>query len=62
VTATLTGYQPLDQEVQGTMDWNGVDVTTIFGEPKTADFQIGDRVPARRKVPRLDLNCPSGRR
>ncbi|MCX5512659.1 hypothetical protein C3941_03815 [Kaistia algarum] len=31
VTATLTGYQPLDQEVQGTIDWNGVNVTTIPG-------------------------------
>ncbi|MBK5571160.1 hypothetical protein [Ensifer sp. SSB1] len=31
VTATLTGYQPLDQEVQGTIDWSGVDVTTIPG-------------------------------
>jgi len=31
VTATLTGYQPLDQEVQGSIDWNGVDVSTIPG-------------------------------
>jgi hypothetical protein len=31
VTATITGYQPLDQEIQGTIDWNGVDVSTIPG-------------------------------
>lgn len=31
VTATLTGYQPLDQEVQGHIDWHGVDVSTIPG-------------------------------
>ena len=31
VTATITGYQPLDQEVQGQIDWDGVDVSTIPG-------------------------------
>ncbi|MEH3055300.1 MAG: hypothetical protein PGN13_15070 [Patulibacter minatonensis] len=31
VTATITGYQPLDQEVQGHIDWDGVDVSTIPG-------------------------------
>lgn len=31
VTATITGYQPLDQEIQGQIDWNGVDVSTIPG-------------------------------
>lgn len=31
VTATITGYQPLDQEVQGEIDWDGVDVSTIPG-------------------------------
>jgi hypothetical protein len=31
VTATITGYQPLDQEIQGTIDWNGVNVVTIPG-------------------------------
>lgn len=31
VTATLTGYQPLDKEIQGTLDWHGVDVSTIPG-------------------------------
>lgn len=31
VTATLTGYQPLDQEIQGSIDWNGVNVSTIPG-------------------------------
>src|SRR3954447_11056666 len=31
VTATITGYQPLDKEIQGEIDWNGVDVTTIPG-------------------------------
>ncbi len=31
VTATITGYQPLDKEIQGTIDWDGVDVTTIPG-------------------------------
>jgi hypothetical protein len=31
VTATLTGYQPLDKEVQGNIDWDGVDVSTIPG-------------------------------
>jgi hypothetical protein len=31
VTATITGYQPLDDEIQGKIDWDGVDVTTIPG-------------------------------
>ncbi len=31
VTATITGYQPLDKEVQGRIDWNGVNVETIDG-------------------------------
>jgi len=31
VTATITGYQPLDQEIQGQIDWDGVDVSTIPG-------------------------------
>ncbi|MBT1704920.1 homeobox domain-containing protein [Chryseosolibacter indicus] len=31
VTATITGYQPLDQEIQGRIDWNGVDVSTVPG-------------------------------
>ena len=31
VTATITGYQPIDQEVQGKIDWDGVDVSTIPG-------------------------------
>ncbi|MCW4053436.1 MAG: hypothetical protein NWE84_00755, partial [Candidatus Bathyarchaeota archaeon] len=31
VTATITGYQPLDQEIQGEINWNGVNVATIPG-------------------------------
>ena len=31
VTATVTGYQPLDQEIQGTIDWDGVNISTIPG-------------------------------
>ncbi|MET0102601.1 MAG: hypothetical protein ABW078_12790 [Sedimenticola sp.] len=31
VTATLTGYQPIDKEIQGNIDWDGVDVTSIPG-------------------------------
>jgi hypothetical protein len=31
VTATITGYQPLDKEIQGNINWNGVDVSTIPG-------------------------------
>lgn len=31
VTATITGYQPLDKEIQGEIDWDGVDVSTIPG-------------------------------
>lgn len=31
VTASITGYQPLDKEIQGRIDWNGVDVSTIPG-------------------------------
>ncbi|MBP6238446.1 MAG: hypothetical protein KA536_20005 [Saprospiraceae bacterium] len=31
VTATITGYQPLDKEIQGRIDWDGVDVSTIEG-------------------------------
>lgn len=29
VTATITGYQPLDNEIQGNINWNGVNVATI---------------------------------
>lgn len=28
VTATITGYQPLDQEIQGEIDWDGLSVET----------------------------------
>src|SRR5699024_9926553 len=31
VTATITGYQPLNKEIQGNIDWDGVDVSTIPG-------------------------------
>src|SRR6266404_2375732 len=31
VSCTLTGYQPLEDEIQGHIDWNGVDVTTLEG-------------------------------
>lgn len=31
VTATITGYQPLDKEIQGEINWDGVDVATIPG-------------------------------
>ena len=31
VTVTITGYQPIDDEIQGEIDWNGVDITTIEG-------------------------------
>jgi hypothetical protein len=31
VTATITGYQPLDDEIQGEIDWDGVNVETIDG-------------------------------
>lgn len=31
VTATITGYQPLDKEIQGNIDWHGVNVSTIPG-------------------------------
>jgi len=31
VTATITGYQPLDKEIQGEIDWDGVNVATIPG-------------------------------
>lgn len=31
VSATITGYQPLDDEIQGNIDWDGVDVSTIPG-------------------------------
>ena len=31
VTATITGYQPLDKEIQGEINWNGVNVATIPG-------------------------------
>jgi hypothetical protein len=31
VTATITGYQPLDDEIQGEIDWDGVDISTIPG-------------------------------
>jgi len=30
VTATLTGYQPLDKEIQGRIKWDGVDADTRF--------------------------------
>lgn len=31
ITATITGYQPLDKEIQGKINWNGVNVATIPG-------------------------------
>jgi hypothetical protein len=31
VTATITGYQALDDEIQGTINWDGVNVTTLPG-------------------------------
>src|SRR6267154_903105 len=31
VTATITGYQPLDKEIQGTINWHGVNIATIPG-------------------------------
>ena len=31
VTATITGYQPLDKEIQGNIDWDGVDVSNVPG-------------------------------
>jgi hypothetical protein len=31
VTVTITGYQPIDQEIQGTIKWSGVNVETIDG-------------------------------
>ncbi len=30
VTSTITGYQPLDKEIQGKIDWSGVDADTEF--------------------------------
>jgi hypothetical protein len=31
VTATITGYQALEREIQGTIDWSGLDVTSFEG-------------------------------
>jgi hypothetical protein len=31
VTATITGYQALEDEIQGQIDWNGVDISTVEG-------------------------------
>jgi len=31
VTATITGYQPLDKEIQGEIKWDGVSINTIPG-------------------------------
>ncbi|MBI5681253.1 MAG: hypothetical protein HZC47_10195 [Methanobacterium sp.] len=31
VTATITGYQPLDEEIQGQINWDGLNVETIPG-------------------------------
>ncbi|WIX85767.1 hypothetical protein [Amycolatopsis sp. DG1A-15b] len=31
VTATITGYQPINQEIQGEIDWDDVNVSTIPG-------------------------------
>ncbi|WP_159083772.1 hypothetical protein [Nocardioides terrigena] len=30
-TVTITGYQPLEDEIQGEIDWDGVDVTSVEG-------------------------------
>ena len=38
VTATITGYQPLDKEIQGNIDWDGVDASTIPGLTESAKF------------------------
>jgi hypothetical protein len=31
ITATITGYQPVDKEIQGKINWDGVNVATIPG-------------------------------
>jgi hypothetical protein len=31
VTATITGYQALEDEIQGQINWNGVNTTTVEG-------------------------------
>jgi len=31
VTVTITGYQPMDDEIQGEIDWDGLNVTTVEG-------------------------------
>jgi hypothetical protein len=31
VTATITGYQALEDEIQGEIDWDGIDTTTVEG-------------------------------
>jgi hypothetical protein len=31
VTATITGYQPIDQEIQGEIDWDDINVSSIPG-------------------------------
>jgi hypothetical protein len=31
VTATITGYQPIDQEIQGEIDWDDINVASIPG-------------------------------
>jgi hypothetical protein len=31
VSCTITGYQPLEDEIQGQIDWGGLDVTTMEG-------------------------------
>jgi hypothetical protein len=37
VTTTITGYQPLDDEIQGEIDWDGLDVTTLEGLTELLD-------------------------
>ncbi|MCC5930578.1 MAG: hypothetical protein JJU28_15130 [Cyclobacteriaceae bacterium] len=38
VTATITGYQPLDKEIQGKIKWGGVDASTSFSNEVLKDL------------------------
>lgn len=37
VTATITGYQALEDEIQGEIDWDGIDTTTFEGVTELLD-------------------------
>ncbi|WP_413452547.1 hypothetical protein AA0Y32_10210 [Georgenia phoenicis] len=63
VSCTITGYQPLEDEIQGSIDWDGLDVTTLEGVTELlssyfpctgAILQVAVGPSSERNAPPLD--------